>query len=190
MEEDAIAVCLYSKYSQRCKEFMDNIREEHDIKMLCIDHKDVRDMISRDQNGYHVKTVPCIFLMYSNGRLEKYEGSDAFVWLRKITSVMDSMDVDVESPPPQQQSPPPPPSPPQPSPQQPSQPPADVAVATETMEQLMEKELSLRRASDQVITRKQDNIKEIAQMMQRQRESEDENLNPPPPGSRAAQQRF
>ena len=97
MEEDAVAVCLYSKYSQRCKEFMDNIREEHDIKMLCIDHKDVRDMISRDQNGYHVKTVPCIFLIYSNGKLEKYEGSDAFVWLRKTISVIDS--VDVESPP-------------------------------------------------------------------------------------------
>ena len=178
---DAVAVCLYSKYSQRCKEFMDNVREEHDIKMLCVDHKDVREMISQDRNGYHVKTVPCIFLFYSNGRLEKYEGSDAFVWLRKLTATLELVEEEQnEEPPspPQQQSPQ----------QQISLPPEPVAdTPQETMEQLMDKEMSLRRASDQVITRKQDNIKEIAQMMQRQRESEEESINPPPPGSRAQQ---
>ena len=46
-------------------------------------------------------------------------------------------------------------------------------------EDIMNQEMELRRASDQVITRKQDNIKELAQMMQRQRESDDDKIAPP-----------
>lgn len=183
-----VAVCLYSKYSQRCKEFLDDVRDEMGIRMLCIDNKKVREQIERDENGYHVKMVPCVFLFFSNGRLEKFEGSDAFVWLRKVQERlaavspssslpkedepqqieetrdevgMDMIETEIETP----LLPPPPP------------------LMPTNAEQMMEKEMNLRRASDQIITRKQDNIKDIAQMMQRQRESEEERMNPPPPGS-------
>jgi hypothetical protein len=178
----SVVLCLYSKYSQRCKEFLDDVEEDMGIQMLCIDHKDVRDMISRDTNGYHVRTVPCIFLLYSNGRLEKYEGSDAFVWLRKLKESAES--------------PAPPPPPPAPLPSTPaSSPPPEQAtemISTiisepkqQTVEELIDKEMSMRRASDQVITKKNDGIKELAQMIQRQRESEEEIMNPPPPGLQA-----
>lgn len=182
---DAVPVCLYSKYSQRCKEFLDDISIDMGIQMLCIDNKDVRKTIMADENGYHIKTVPCLFLFFSNGRLEKYEGSDAFAWLRKFKeSVV-------------QPVPPPPVSKiqqPVSTIQQPVSNIEDTDDQTEQIqitqteqteqtatEQILEKELSLRRASDQIITRKQDNIKELAQMMQRQRESDEERMNPPPP---------
>jgi len=182
-----LVICLYSKYSQRCKEFLDELEEDIPIKMLCIDHKEVREIVMKDENGYHVRTVPCIFLFYPNGRLEKYEGSDAFVWLRKCKETREP----TSSPSIQTSTPLPPVIEPGPS---------AVAVVdanaaerrvemedtekTQSVEEIMEKESQMRMASDQIITRKQDNIKEIAQMMQRQRESEEERMNPPPPGSR------
>lgn len=176
-----LVICLYSKYSQRCKEFLDELEEDIPIKMLCIDHKEVREIVMKDENGYHVRTVPCIFLFFPNGRLEKYEGSDAFVWLRKLKETREPTSPTIQTP--IQTSTP---LPPVES--------GSSAVVTEDMddntektqsvEDIMEKESQMRMASDQIITRKQDNIKEIAQMMQRQRESEEERMNPPPPGSR------
>ena len=203
---ETIAVCLYSKYSQRCKEFLDDIREDMGIQMLCIDNKDVRDTIQKDYNGYHIKTVPCIFLFFPNGRLEKYEGSDAFVWLRKVKNKLvfvstntnnpntsyeeeDNYDDDDNDEPEQLQLPQPPPSRSSIS-QQPIGA-LDITPIEENginenepmdTEKMIDNELSMRRASDQIITRKQDNIKDIAQQMQRQRESEEELMNPPPPG--------
>lgn len=166
-------ICLYSKYSQRCKEFMDDLDDDVPMRMLCIDNKEVRDLVLKDENGYHIKTVPCVFLFFPNGRLEKYEGSDAFVWLRKIR------EKNIPPPPPEKTI---------------EEPPAVQEIVIpekkeevkreETVEEIMDKEMQMRQASDQIITRKNDNIKEIAQMMQRQRETEEERMNPPPPGSR------
>lgn len=210
---ETVAVCLYSKYSQRSKEFLDDIHPSMGVQMLCIDNEEVRQAILRDDNGYHIKTVPCIFLFHSNGRLEKYEGSDAFTWLRKAREVLEAN----RSPPPQQtpiqfqqppqqtpvqfQQPVPPvveePPPPQPFPtsyEKISNEPLDITPIDENgiqslrqnnippqqnAEDIMNQEMELRRASDQVITRKQDNIKELAQMMQRQRENDDDQIAPP-----------
>jgi hypothetical protein len=188
----SVVLCLYSKYSQRCKEFLDDVREEMDIQMLCIDHREIRDMISKDMNGYHVRTVPCIFILYSNGRLEKYEGSDAFVWLRKLKDEIAPSSSSVPAQVPAQ-------VPVQPTPTQPlsapSSPPPSTSIdeiemistvntepPKQTVEELIDKEMSMRRATDQVITKKNEGIKELAQMLQRQRESEEEQMNPPPPG--------
>lgn len=166
----SVVLCLYSKYSQRCKEFLDDVQEEMGIQMLCIDHKDVREMISRDTNGYHVRTVPCIFLLYSNGRLEKYEGSDAFVWLRKYKESTEEETTAA----------------PLPSTKAPDESTESISTISseppkQTVEELIDKEMIMRRASDQVITKKNEGIKELAQMIQRQRESEEEQMNPPPP---------
>lgn len=206
---ETVAVCLYSKYSQRCKEFLDDLDlMERMVHMLCIDNEEVRQAIVKDSHGYHIRTVPCVFVFYPNGRLEKYEGSDAFTWLRKIKDVLRS-----NAPPPIQQTPiqaqplvqqtpiqaqppvqPPPPPPPvqQPSPQEFE--PLDITpigedgipntqpqqLQQQNAEDIINKEMEMRRASDQIITRKQDNIKELAQMMQRQRENDDDKIAPPP----------
>ena len=226
---ETVAVCLYSKYSQRSKEFLDDIHPSLGIQMLCVDNEEVRQAIVRDHQGYHIKTVPCIFLFHSNGRLEKYEGSDAFTWLRKAREVMEAnmyqrqqTPIAPSSPLPPQQTPiaqlqqpevqiqvqqpaPPPVEEPQfvPEPQplpmaspyeQVNNEPLDITPIDENgiqslrqnnlppqqnAEDIMNQEMELRRASDQVITRKQDNIKELAQMMQRQRESDDDKIAPP-----------
>lgn len=217
----SVAVCLYSKYSQRCKEFLDDLPGNMGVQMLCIDNKDVRKAIMQDKNGYHIKTVPCIFLFYSNGRLEKFEGSDAFVWLRKQLD-KDGEDDEEEEPPRPVKSVAKPPVARKPRQQQvsvsadileigredspsgreimetsPIQLPSgsekeeeeiffsreDTGNAAQSTEEMMENEISMRRASEQIITRKQDNIKELAQAMQRQREVEEERMNPPPPGA-------
>lgn len=205
---ETVAVCLYSKYSQRCKEFLDDIDPNMGVHMLCIDNEQVRQTILNDDHGYHIKTVPCVFLFYPNGRLEKYEGSDAFTWLRKVKEAMSQQQFQqpiqqqpiqqIQQQPFQQQ-------PIQGQPLQPlefqqplepqfqamapppnSQEPLDITPMEEPMsppqnaEDIINQEMELRRASDQIITRKQDNIKELAQMMQRQRESDDDKIAPPP----------
>lgn len=204
---ETVAVCLYSKYSQRCKEFLDDLRPGIDLNMLSIDNDDVRKAIINDNHGYNIRTVPCIFLFYSNGRLEKYEGSDAFTWLRKIKEVLETntrpQQTLIQMP--QQQQPIPEPEPLMP--QQPSmvqeqpqqQQLLDITPVGEdglqsisqqkNAEDIINQEMELRRASDQIITRKQDNIKELAQMMQRQRENDDDKIAPPPlyPKDRAFQ---
>lgn len=207
---ETVAVCLYSKYSQRCKEFLDDLHPSLEVQMLCIDNETVRKSILQDQHGYNIKTVPCVFLFYPNGRLEKYEGSDAFTWLRKMLETLESQrqpppptpQTTMLAPPVQQQQQ----SPPLPQPQQTTliQPPTpeqlqrlqETEESFEIMdveenglqpanqpannpEDIINREMELRRASDQIITRKQENIKELAQMMQRQRESDDDKIAPP-----------
>lgn len=236
---ETVAVCLYSKYSQRSKEFLDDIHPSMGIQMLCVDNEEVRQAITKDHHGYHIKTVPCIFLFHSNGRLEKYEGSDAFAWLRKAREIIEAnmfqqqqqqmpqqtpiqfqqTSVPQQTPivqqmPLQQTTPivqqmplspqpeiqqPPPFEPPQPQPfptpyEQVNNQLLDITPIDENgiqslnqnlppqqnTEDIMNQEMELRRASDQIMTRKQDNIKELAQMMQRQRESDDDKIAPPP----------
>jgi hypothetical protein len=162
-----IAVCLYSKYSQRCKEFLDNVTDDMGIQMLSIDNKQIRNTILKDKQGYHIKTVPCLFIFFSNGRLEKHEGSDAFVWLRKLKESSSSevslkQEYITETSTMEQENP-------------------EIEEESSNSEKLIEKETDLRKASEQLITRKQDNIKELAQMMQKQREFDEEKINPPPP---------
>lgn len=175
METSSVAILLYSKYSQRCKEFLDEVDDKIGLRELCIDNKEIREMILRDKNGYHIKNVPCVFVLYSNGRLEKYEGSDAFVWLRKVKDVIKT--------PPQSEV--------QPY-QQPQTQHGDIDDdivgeidpddPQKRTEALIEKELTMRQSADQLLSRKTLNIKEVAQMMQQQRETDEERMNPPPPG--------
>jgi hypothetical protein len=184
--------------------------------MLCIDNEEVRQAILKDNHGYHIKTVPCIFLFYPNGRLEKYEGSDAFTWLRKVQEVLNANMYQqpqqpiqqplqpqntpiqpqqkttpiqqLQLPPLQQQQELPEFNPPAPF-QPPFEEPIDITPIEEngiqnvaqqqTPEEIMNQEMEIRMASEQIITRKQDNIKELAQMMQRQRETDDEKITPP-----------
>lgn len=162
-----LAICLYSKYSQRCKEFLEEMGHEIDVQMVSIDNPEIRKRVMEDEQGYHVKTVPCVFLLFGNGRLEKYEGSDAFVWLRKVKEALKQYEEDDENP---QQ----PPSPQQVEEEFKEAPPVQVTQTN------MHPPIPTERGTDQIITKKQENIKELAQAMQRQRESEEETNNNPP----------
>ena len=200
---DTIAVCLYSKYSQRCKEFMEDLVPG--ANLLCVDHSKVRQAICNDNHGYNIKTVPCVFLFYPNGKLEKYEGSDAFTWLRQVkNAMMMQQQASVFSPQQQPQSPQhtmlqepqsfvQPQSPQHTMLQEPTfnqveretelldiTPVEENESQPQNAEEIINKEMEMRMASEQIMTRKQDNIKELAQMMQRQRESDDDKIEPPP----------
>lgn len=81
-------VCLYSKYSDRCTEFLDllsteGMMERTEVKMVCIDNVEVRKLILEDSLGYKIRLVPCVLEICPSGRIEKHEASDALVWLRK-----------------------------------------------------------------------------------------------------------
>ena len=81
MESDYIIV-LYSKYSQKCKEFI-SVYEKSPvqfIKPVCVDNKDVRLELLKSPR-LNVKTVPCVLLCYPNNTYEKFEGPEICTWL-------------------------------------------------------------------------------------------------------------
>jgi hypothetical protein len=101
------SVLLFSKYSSNCKKMFDiisasgiDILDIH-IQLLCIDNESIRQRIKQN-NQIDVSSVPCILSIFSNGKVEKYDGSYAFSWIETLISRL--------KPPP----PPPPPIPPAP----------------------------------------------------------------------------
>lgn len=83
MEDQApVSVCLYSKYSEKCVLFFQDMVYLKGVRMLCIDNQSVREMIENDTCRYDIQEVPCILTFFKNGRMDKYEGEDAFAWLR------------------------------------------------------------------------------------------------------------
>ena len=75
-------ICLYSKFSSNSKNFVESAGNLP-INFICIDNKDIRNRIISDSK-LTISFVPCILCLFSDGRLEKYEGSDAFSWLEDI----------------------------------------------------------------------------------------------------------
>ena len=80
---------LYSKYSNTCKNFfglVENIPPEikDSIKFtnLCIDNEKIRKNVLNSK--LDIKNVPCILIIYNDGRAEKFEGVDAFKWGNEI----------------------------------------------------------------------------------------------------------
>ena len=80
---------LYSKYSNTCKNFfnlVDNIPPEvkENIKFInvCIDNEKIRKNVLNSK--LDIKNVPCILIIYNDGRAEKFEGIDAFKWGNEI----------------------------------------------------------------------------------------------------------
>lgn len=66
-----------------------------DFRKVCIDHKNIRNEVVRDTKGYNIKEVPCIFVMHSNGKLDKFEGVDAFGWVRDTLNSMKRMSEEI-----------------------------------------------------------------------------------------------
>ena len=77
-------ICLYSKFSNSSKKFVES-SSSLPINFVCIDNKEVRNMVISDPK-MQITFVPCILSVFSDGRLEKFEGVDAFKWLENIKS--------------------------------------------------------------------------------------------------------
>lgn len=74
-------ICLYSIYSEQCKQFLSKIQENtiDFINMLQIDTPYSRKIVSDK-----IKKVPSVLIEFSNGLLEIYEGEKAFTWLNEV----------------------------------------------------------------------------------------------------------
>lgn len=77
----SIVVVLYSKYSQKSIDLLQSMDGVLDYRKICIDNENIRNEIKLNKKGVVVDQVPCIFIVYSNGNLDKYEGQDAFKWV-------------------------------------------------------------------------------------------------------------
>jgi hypothetical protein len=81
-------ICLYSKFSNSSQSFVKS-SQDLPIQFVCIDNKKVRTRVMSDPN-LQITFVPCILSLFPDGRLEKYEGKDAFNWLDNIKQEMQS----------------------------------------------------------------------------------------------------
>lgn len=112
-------ICLYSKFSNSSKEFVES-SSDLPINFVCIDNKEVRNRVISDPK-LQITFVPCILSVFADGRLEKFEGVDAFKWLENIKS---NTKQSPEQPPAQPPAQPPVQSPAQQVTEPPAQPPA------------------------------------------------------------------
>ncbi len=81
---------IYSKYSDFSKKLL-NIMETSGVdfvnifklKLLCADNENVRKTILKSKN-LDIKNVPCILLIFEDGKIEKYDDNNAFNWVEEI----------------------------------------------------------------------------------------------------------
>ena len=77
---------LYSKFSQNSKNFTqlleripDDFKNNIKFNSLCVDNENIRKTVLNSKQ-FDIKNVPCVLVTYNDGRVEKFEGSDAFKW--------------------------------------------------------------------------------------------------------------
>lgn len=85
-----LSVLLYSQYSPNSKRFLDMIKNAPidfaasiGLSSLCIDNTDVRERILKSKN-IEIVSVPCVLIIYPDGGVEKYDGSNAFKWAEEV----------------------------------------------------------------------------------------------------------
>lgn len=82
------SILLYSKYSAQSKLILDiistsGINFEKTLNLLCVDSKTVRNRITTNKK-LNIQYVPCILTVYSNGFVEKFDGPNAFNWIKEV----------------------------------------------------------------------------------------------------------
>jgi hypothetical protein len=84
MEVPHTILCLYSKFSNSSKNFLDLVNSNgiDYITPVCVDNKEIRNKII--SSSYQIQYVPCLLFIYASGSIEKYEGDLAFKWLNEI----------------------------------------------------------------------------------------------------------
>jgi hypothetical protein len=83
----SVVVFLYSKYSRGCEKLLE-MMSVMDFRKICVDHDEVRKLVIKDDKKYNIQKVPCILVFFANGVMKKYEGSDAFDWVRDTMEKM------------------------------------------------------------------------------------------------------
>ena len=85
-------VLLYSKYSPLSQGLITNlgrlppeVLNAVSIRQVCIDHKAIRARIEQNTK-IHIDLIPCLLVVYPNGTVEKYEGSDSLHWVNETVS--------------------------------------------------------------------------------------------------------
>ena len=94
MEQKKLCVMLYSKYSQKCNDFIGLLKTPNlgvdliqilNLNLICIDNEIIRSQIIKS-NKVQIVEVPSVLNIYSDGGVEKYEGITAFQWINEIIS--------------------------------------------------------------------------------------------------------
>jgi hypothetical protein len=81
----SIIVVFYSRYSQQSLDFLQEIEKIMEVRKLCIDNQDVRDVIISEKENYKIEYVPSILIFHSNGFMEKHSGIESCIeWLEKV----------------------------------------------------------------------------------------------------------
>jgi hypothetical protein len=84
-----LSVLLYSQYSKSSKKLLDIfttssiVPEEIGLSTVCIDNEKIRKRILKS-NKVKIESVPCILILYNDGGVEKFDGSNAFRWVEDI----------------------------------------------------------------------------------------------------------
>ena len=198
--ESSIIVIFYSKYSPRCTEFFDLVRDIIDFRKICVDHPEIRTTLLNENDKYSIRKVPTVIVFFSNGVMNKYEDAQAFEWAFNVRKNMIKPLVEPETPAQKESY--------SPTffnkqvteitklPELPQEQPAKENVTED--ENLMgmkrriettpliqrptanvdDQRMDGNRNDRKVHDKKQDNIKNLAQLLQAEREKEDAEINP------------
>lgn len=82
--ESNIVVIFYSKYSSKCTELFEIIRDILDFRKICVDHADIRSTILNERDKYSIRMVPSVIVFMSTGIMQKYEDNKAFEWAHNM----------------------------------------------------------------------------------------------------------
>jgi hypothetical protein len=202
--ESSIIVIFYSKYSPRCTEFFDLVRDIIDFRKICVDHPEIRTTLLNEKDKYSIRKVPTVIVFFSNGVMNKYEDAQAFEWAYNVRKNM--IKPLVEPPIPVQKESYSPtffnkqvteiklPEEPQQQPQ-PQQQAKENVIEDESLMGMKrriettpliqrptanvdDQRMDGNRNDRKVHDKKQDNIKNLAQLLQAEREKEDAEINP------------
>jgi hypothetical protein len=98
--ESSTIVIFYSKYSTKCTEFFELVRDIIDFRKICVDHPEIRTTLLNEADKYFIRKVPSVIVFFSNGVMNKYEDEKAFEWALTVRKNMIKVTVDEMGPPP------------------------------------------------------------------------------------------
>jgi len=92
MDTTSIVLFFYSKYSTICSDLGDKIQGKLSYRKICVDHPNIRNTILCENEKYCIRYVPCFLVFYANGMMNKYEGEKALEWAHAILDKMNYLE--------------------------------------------------------------------------------------------------
>lgn len=96
--ESSTIVIFYSKYSTKCTEFFELVRDIIDFRKICVDHPEIRTTLLNEADKYFIRKVPTVIVFFSNGVMNKYEDEKAFEWALTVRKNMIKVTVEEMGP--------------------------------------------------------------------------------------------